>query len=236
MSAIVRICLLSLFASLAGAQDVPGVDTDLPQPFTAAVADQLVTQSPFTRIVNVEDTLQLTGVAYVDGRPVATFLNTATKERLTVSEQPNAQGWKITEAIPGNELQDTEVHVLIAGEEITMHYGNAQLTPGTSKKGAPGAYVARSGSGNARGDNPVKTSSFLGENGRELYVALSKDARDKLKEAVHAHVEKHPEQSQEQNSAYAQKMYAKIKAADQKSPSSSNPKNNIKSGKPGRKK
>jgi hypothetical protein len=154
-----------------------------------------------------------------------------------VSEQPNSQGWKITEATPGTELQDTEVHVLIEGEEITMHYGDAQLTPGTTKKGVPGTYVARSGPGASSSDH-VKTSSFLGENGRELYISLSKDARDKLKELVHAHVEKHPEQTQEQQSAYAQKIYAKIKAADVKSspPSSTkSPKNNIKtSSKPGR--
>src|SRR6187549_1705401 len=113
MSALVRLSILCLFAFFVHAEDVTPVDTDLPQPFTTAVADELVTHSPFTRIVNVEDTLQLTGVAYVDGRPVATFLNKATKERLTVSEDANAQGWKITEAIPGTELQDTEVHVLI---------------------------------------------------------------------------------------------------------------------------
>ena len=46
--------------------------------------------------------------------------------------------------------------------------------------------------------------------------ALSHDARDKLKEIVHEHIDKHPEQTMEQQSTYAQKIYEKIKVADQK--------------------
>jgi hypothetical protein len=235
-----RLGAILLLTTALHAEDQPVADEALPAPFDAGVADQLLTHSPFSRIVNLEDTLQLTGIAYVDGKPVATFLNKATNERVTVSEEPNPQGWKITEATPGNDPQYTEVHVMIGGEEITMHYGDSQLTPGPSKKGVPGAYVARSGSsGGSRGDDHIKTSSLLGENGKDLYVALSREARDKLKEAVHAHIEKHPEQTMEQNSAYAQKLYAKIKASDTntKSPSSSpSVKNNIKSGKPSKNK
>lgn len=240
MTTLFRLGAILLFATSLRAEDQPVTDDDLPVPFDAGVADQLLTHSPFNRIVSPEDTLQLTGIAYVEGKPVATFLNKATNERITVSEEPNPQGWKITEATPGNDPQFTEVHVLIGGEEITMHYGNSQLTPGASKKGMPGAYVARSGpSGSRGGDDHIKTSSLLGQNGKELYVALSREARDKLKEIVHEHMEKHPEQSMEQNSTYAQKIYAKIKASDTNTKPSGNApsvKNNIKSGKPGRNK
>jgi hypothetical protein len=237
-----RLGAILLLATSLYAQDQPVVDDGIPAPFDAGVADQLLNHSPFNRIVNPEDTLQLTGIAYVDGKPVATFVNKATKERVTVSEDPNPQGWKITEATPGNDPQTTEVHVMIDGEEITMHYGDSQLTPGASKKGMPGAYVARSGSSGGSGSSDhIKTSSLLGENGKELYVALSHEARDKLKEIVHEHMDKHPEQTMEQNSAYAQKIYAKIKATDTNPKSSGNAsstkssnKSNIKTGKPSR--
>ena len=226
MSAFLRFSALFLFASCLCAQEQPGAgaggETDLPQPLDTSMADALLTHSPFTRIVNLEETLQLTGIAYVDGRPVATFVNRVTQERLTVSEVPNEKGWRLTEAIPGTELQDTVVHVMIEGEDVTMHYGSSQLTPGVGKKGMPGTYAAHSGSG---GDNHIKTSSLLGANGKDLYVSLSREGRDKLKEIVHEHMEKHPEQTMEQNSAYAQKIYAKIKAADQKSSGNGNSSN-----------
>lgn len=215
---LLRISALLILATWLRAEDIPSsADADLPQQLDSSMADQLLTHSPFTRIVNLEDTLQLTGVAYVDGRPVATFLNKATKEHITVSEEPNAQGWKITEATPGVVPEDTEVHVMIGSEEITMRYGDAQITPGTTKNGNPGVYVERGpGQGTPHSSDRIKTSSLLGQNGKELYTSLSREARDKLKEIVHAHMDKHPEYSMEQNSAYAQKVYAKIKAADVK--------------------
>lgn len=222
MIPLARFSAILLFTSLVHAGDQSAADAGLPQPFDAGFADELLTHSPFTRIVNLEDSIQLTGIAYVEGRPVATFLNKTTQQQVTVSDEPNPQGWKITEAIPGTELQDTEVRLMIGTEEITMHYGDAQLSPGGAKKGVPTSHVAGSGSGpdsrpNSRGDDHIRTSSFLGENGRELYASLSSEARGKLKDAVREYVQKHPEQSVEQNSAYAQKVFSKLKAADQKS-------------------
>ncbi len=226
MNLFVRLSLLGLIASAVHAQDSSLSDSDLPQPLDPGVADELLTHSPFTRVVNLEGTLQLTGIAYVDGRPVATLLNRDTKERLTISEEPNAQGWKITDATPSTDLKDTEVQLMIGGQVVTMRYGDEQLTPGASKKGEPGVYVARPdpGMGGRRdpnGEPHVRTSSLLGDNGREMYASLSRESRDKLKDAVRAHMEKHPEQTMEQNSAYAQKMFNRIKSDDQKSSPSS---------------
>lgn len=229
MNLFFRLSLLCLLAFAVYAQDQPGPDTDLPQPLDPGVADELLTHSPFTRMVDLEGSLQLTGIAYVDGRPVATLLNRDTKERLTISEEPNAQGWKITEASPGTDLKDTEVQLMIGGQVVTMRYGDEQLTPGSSKKGVPGVYVARSDPGMAgrrdpNGEPHVRTSTLLGDNGRELYSSLSREGRDRLKEVVRAHMEKHPGQTMEQNSAYAQKVFNRIKADDQGTSSAKAPK------------
>ena len=72
----------------------------------------------------------------------------------------------------------------------------------------------------SRGNTP-KTSSYLGENGRELYMSLSSEGRDKLRGIIQSYVQGHPDQSPEETSAVAQKIYAKIKAGDQNSSSSS---------------
>jgi hypothetical protein len=220
----VRLAALLLLATALRADDTPGADDDLPQPFDPELAGALMSHSPFTRVVNLEETLQLTGIAYVDGKPVATFFNKLTQQHVTVSEQPNALGWRIVEASPSLHPEDTEVHLMVGTEEITVHYGDAQLTPGATKKGMPGAFVAGSGSsrifstGSKDGNYP-KTSSFLGQNGRELYGSLSSDARDKLKAAVREHLDKNPGERPEQTSAYAQKIYSKLKASEQKSSS-----------------
>jgi hypothetical protein len=224
-----RLSAILVLATSVYAADEPIVDDALPQPFDQEViAGDLLTHSPFTRVVNLEEMLQLTGIAYVDGRPVATFLNKATQQHVTVSEEPNAEGWRIMSTTPGDDLHDTEVQLMIGSEVITMHYGDAQLTPGGSRKGEPGAFNGRSSSGmhfGSKDDNRPRTSSFLGENGRELYNSLSRESRDKLKEAMHSYLEKNPNRTPEQTSAYAQKIFSKIKAAEQK-PSGNNSNNN----------
>jgi hypothetical protein len=237
MISLCRISAILLFASALQAAEMPPVDDALPQPLDADVfANDLLTHSPFTRIVNLEEMLQLTGIAYVDGRPVATFLNKTTKQHVTVSEEPNAQGWRITSTTPGEDLHDTEVQLMIGSEVITMHYGDAQLTPGGSRKGEPGVFGARSSSSGMRLDskdgNRPKTSSFLGANGRELYSSLSSEGRDKLKDSVHSYLDKHPDRTPEQISTYAQKIFSKIKADDQRASSAKTPKTSSKPAKP----
>ncbi len=216
MHTSIRLGSILLLVSGIEAADLPPVDADLPQPLDAKVADEMLAHSPFTRIVSLEDTIQLTGVAFVEGKPVASFLNKATHERMIVSEEPNAQGWKITEAIRSGELQNTEVHVMIGDEMVVMHYGNTELKTRTSKGGSRGSS-SRSSRSSSGDSSHVKTSSLLGENGLDLYNSLSRTGQGKLKAIVQSHVGKHPEQSMEENSAYAKSIYEKIKAGDEKS-------------------
>src|SRR6187401_1061386 len=200
MRSSIRFGFILLLVSCLRAEEQPSTDAGLPQPFDSHAASELLVNSPFTRIVSLKDTLQLTGVAYVEGKPVATFLNKATKERILVSEVPNDLGWRITEAIPSTALQNTEVHVMIGPEMVIMHYGDTQIAP--AKRGSSGS-PSRQMSG-SRGDTP-KTSSYLGENGRELYMSLSSEGRSKLREIIQSHVGRHPGESMEETSAVAQK-------------------------------
>ncbi len=222
MKFFTRFCAAFILAPALHAGDAAVADPDLPQPFDPNAAAELLMNSPFTRTVSLEDTLQLTGMAYVEGRPVATFLNKATGRSIVVSEEPNALGMRLTGTTPGTDLRDTQVQLMVGTEMITAHYGDAQLSPGAGKKGVPTARLASSDGrmknpSPSRDDKKFKTSTMLGEHGKELYSSLSATARDKLKDLVKNYSEKHPELSQEQTSAYAQKVYTKIKAADQSS-------------------
>ena len=197
----------------------PAIDNDLPQPLNLDFAEGLVSQSPFSRSVNLEETLQLTGVAYIDGRPVATIFNKATKQSVVVTDEANAQGWKLLEAATAVDPTITEVHLMVGPEVITMHYSSAQLEPkaGAGGKGSAGggnnARLAAAGGAVNKGDR-VRVSSLLGENGHDKYVSLSQEGRAKFKDLVKNYAEKKPDATPEQSSAYAQKVYAKIKAAD----------------------
>ncbi len=211
MKFLVCVSAILLFSFCLKAEDVPAGDPDLPQPLDFSFADELVMHSPFTRAVNLQESLQLTGIAYVDGHPIATVLNKDTKQRFVVSEEPNAQGWRLMTASAGAELYQTHIEMQVGEEIVAMHYQGQQLSPGG------GGKTQMAGASKKDGDK-VKASSYLGEQGRELYASLSPAARDKFKELMKSRQEKHPELTPEQNLDYAQKVYAKLKADD---PSSS---------------
>ena len=168
--------------------------------------------SPFTRSVNLEQTLQLTGMAYVNGHPVATVLNKQTKERVLVFEEPNALGWQLLAASAGADLSNSQIEMRVGPETITMHYHGQEVSTGMDGKGGSKSRLAGSGS-KKEGDKP-RASSFLGEQGREMYASLSPEARDKFKDLMKSRQEKHPELTPEQNLDYAQKVFVKLKATD----------------------
>lgn len=218
--------LLAVSASCLWAQEaapVPAPDPDLPQPIDFSFADDLVMQSPFTRIVSFEKTYALTGVAYVDGQPVATVLNRETKKSFVVTGEPNPQGWALIAANAGDDLHQTQVELSVGGEIVAMHYGGMQLSPGSAGPGGSKSRMAGGGSGKGEGGK-VRASAFLGEDGKRMYASLSPEARDKFKDLVQSRVEKRPELTNEQQAAYAQKVFARLKATDQGTPTPKTPK------------
>lgn len=186
-------------------------DPDLPQPLDFNFAESLVTESPFTRAVNLETMLQLTGVAYLNGRPVATVLNKQTKQSFLVTEEPNQLGWRLLAADAGTDPGNTSIEMMVGPETITMHYHSQEMNAPGDRKGKGEASSSRIASSSS---DKLRPSSLLGDRGKEMYASLSDSGRDKFKELVRDRMEKHPEFTPEQNSAYAQKVFAKLKAVD----------------------
>lgn len=206
-------------ASAVRADDVPPVavpDEDLPQPFDANVANALLESSPFTRSLNLSDSLSLTGIAYVEGRPVATLRDRTTKQSFVVSEEPNSLGWKLESASPDPALRHTQVRIMVGPEIVTVRYGDEQLTPEHAKKSNSSSSRDSSSSMSYGSKTQYKSSSYLGDNGRERYYALSDQARERFKDSMHKLIDKHPEFTNEQRSMYAEKYYARAQAEDQK--------------------
>jgi hypothetical protein len=94
----------TLPAATPAAAPTGPVDPDLPQPFDPNTLTAVVENSPFTRIVSISDSLVLTGMAYVDGKPVVTIFDKEAKQSIVVSDEPNLKGWKLVGARPSDKI------------------------------------------------------------------------------------------------------------------------------------
>lgn len=153
-------------------------DPDLPQPFNPAMAEPMLAAPPFTRAINLSDKLVLTGIAFIEGKPVATIFDSEKKQNYVVSEEPNAQGWKLAETSAAVQLDRTQAKIMVGGEIVTVRYSKSQLTPENTKGSRPGESDRGRGDrdrGERRGPDPEV---------RARLEALPEDARRKLFEEM----------------------------------------------------
>lgn len=158
-------------------------DSDLPQPFDPNSVVNVLQNSPFSRMVNISESLVLTGIAYIEGKPVATILNKDTKQSYVVSEKPNAQGWTLNEALPAAQISKAQAKISIGGEVVSVRYDSEAMTPENMKKkekrpegggGPPGPPPG--------GDDRYRRSSRgPSEEDRKRYESLSDGAREKFR-------------------------------------------------------
>lgn len=192
----------------ASATSVPAPDPDLPQPFNPAAMDAVVTSSPFTRSLNLSDSLVLTGIAFIEGKPVATVFNTEKKESYVISEEPNPQGWKLAETSATIQLDKTQVKLMIGSEIVTVRYSKEQIAPETMKpkvqqqQGGPpqdGRWRDRGGDGDRPRFRPDPEV-------RRRFEALPDDTRRKLFEEMRSNPERMQNLSQEERTAYMNRL------------------------------
>jgi hypothetical protein len=201
-------CLALLTLPLRAADPKPAAikgDPDLPQPVNVAAQEKLVENPPFTRALNLSDSLVLTGIAYIEGKPVATILNKATKESYVVSDEPNAQGWKLAEASASNTLTRTQAKLLVGNEIVTVRYSDEPV----DTKGGPGKQAG----GDNGGDRP-RGSYRPTEEDRQRFMALSDKARSDFFDQLRGSREKMGNASPEERQAYVKKMFEKIESDD----------------------
>ena len=209
-----RACAVLFSFACLHASDTPAFDPDLPQPFNIQALQSVVTQSPFTRTVSFEQTFQLTGIAEVEGKPVATILNKETKQRYVVTEEPNALGWKLLAATSQTDPQHGQVEIQVGAETISLHMNGMAPPPDADGKRSKKEKALLAASGGKNDSPKIRPSSYLGENGKSMYASLSREARDKFTDLLKARLTKHPELSKEQNEEYAKKVFVKIQAND----------------------
>ena len=137
-------------AEAAAPAPVPAATTE-PSPRIADEFKELLTNSPFTRALNLSDVLALTGVAEIDGKPVLTLLNRTTRESYLVSDEPNAQGWRLVEIYPAQELGRVEAKISAGpGQVVSVRFDEKQLKPEENKPSKPAASQNRDRGGGGR--------------------------------------------------------------------------------------
>lgn len=191
-------------------------DPELPQPFDAAVAEPLLSSSPFTRSLNLSDSLVLTGIAYIEGKPVATVLNKATKESYVVSEESNAQGWKLAETSATVALNKTQAKIMVGSEIVTIRYSAEQLTPETMKKG--GFKPGQGGGGGDQRPDDRSHRDYPRPDPETIkrWSNLSDEAKSKLRERMMESREKLQNASPEERKAHMEKILEKAEKEDRK--------------------
>ncbi|HSI63279.1 MAG TPA: hypothetical protein VLE43_09165 [Candidatus Saccharimonadia bacterium] len=216
MKPTISTCALLCFsAALASAQPAaPGQDPDLPQSIDPTEIAPLVASSPFTRSLNLSDSLVLTGIAYIEGKPVVTIMNKETKESHVVGEVPNAQGWKLAETSATVKLDRTQAKLMIGTEIVTVRYSEQQLTPEAMKKGGyrPGGGEGRSDGD--RGDGPRREYPRPSEEDRQRFMAMSEEARKKFIDLMRENGEKMRMASPEERSAFIKNIRDRVEAED----------------------
>jgi len=208
--------ICSLVAS-AAVEHPTAIDPDLPQPFDPAAAEALVMAPPFTRSLDLSDSLVLTGIAYIQGKPVVTILNKAKKESYVVSEVPNAQGWKLAETSATVQLNKTQAKIMVGSEVVTVRYSAEQLSPESMKKGGfkPGGGESGRGEDRGRGDDRRDRGRPSPETMKRI-GALSEASKAKLGEEWRNSREKLQNASPEERQAYFGKVLDKLEKDDKK--------------------
>jgi hypothetical protein len=209
-------CLSAAEPKATPAVAVAAADPDLPQDLDAATVNSLLTSSPFTRYLNMSERLMLTGVAYIQGKPVATIQDKITKGTYLVSDTPNEQGWKLAGAVPSNQLKRTEVKILVGGEVVTIRYSDQQLVPETAKKSfSRGGYYDRGSDviTTRDGQTIVRSSFYMTDEQREKYYSMPNDQREKWRDIMRNNNTRLLAAPAEEREAFVKKSFDQFQAS-----------------------
>jgi len=173
-------------ASPGWAGDMPQAvvaDPDLPQAVSANVAEELLGNSPFTRMIEPAETFELTGVAYIDGQPVVTIRNKQTKQRFVVSDKNRPDGWALLEVTPKDDLSMTTVRLAIDDEIIAFHFTEDQLAPEDARRQSKTSTKVSAPPQRPQATAPTP-SVHLSDEVREQYHALPDEAKERYKQIM----------------------------------------------------
>ncbi len=204
--------------SPAPAAAVPAApaDPDLPQPFNNKSLDPLIVNGPFNRAVNLSDSLVLTGMAAVDGKPMVTLMDKAQKRTYVVTDEPNENGWKLAEPPPKVALKKAQVKINMGSEVVTIRHDSESQEESMKKdKHAPGGAPGRPDSKDDRGYHHGRGGPS--DEQRERFNNLSDTAKEKVRDLFRQNRDRLMGMTDEQRRAFLESNFKNISEADQAS-------------------
>lgn len=207
----VFLCIFTFFyGENAGGAEADEADQK-PTVLSADKFKEVLEKSPFTRTLNLSDTLSLTGVAHIDGKPVLTLLNRSTNESHLVSEEPNAKGWRLLEIDPSSELGKVEAKVSAGdGEVVSVRFGEGQLNPVEDRKSKKPGDPPQPGAqrppappqGQPQGPNPAIM---------EKYKTLSPEQQQRFREVMREQFTKNKNMTPQQRTQLVERALSNMK-------------------------
>lgn len=143
------------WGDISTGQPRPSAPDSEPPMVTDTHFQELFANSPFTRSLNLSDSLILTGIARIGEQTVATLLDKETKASYVISESPNSLGWRL-HGVEGNQGDLEQVTVRVAvqgGEVVAVRFSEFQIKPGESR---PASGSGSGGGGSAPSARPAE--------------------------------------------------------------------------------
>ena len=188
-----------------------GVD-DLPRAIGRSDFRELMENSPFTRALNLSDSLILTGVARMEGKTVATLMNMETKETYVISDVPNPQGWKMVEITEAGDLDSVTAKISVAGGEVvTVRFDENRLKPDEAKPASgPGGSSVRPGGGDETEEERRKRYAEI----REKMGKMSEEQKGKMRKMMEKRMKENPNMSREERGQVFREAMEKASGGD----------------------
>jgi hypothetical protein len=98
----------------------PRASEELPQPVTDTDFDSLSVLSPFSRPIDLSETLSLTGFARIGEQNLITLMDQDSEKSHIVSRKANDEGWKLVEVSAGVDYasESTFANIAVPGGEF----------------------------------------------------------------------------------------------------------------------
>ncbi len=189
---------------LASAQEPASEEQILPDgvasPLTLDQFQELLSNSPFRRLMSLSEDLVISGVAKFPSGTVVSVFNRRSRETYTVSAKENAQGWRLVDVIGGRNLEDIQATIQVGKQEVIIKFDPRRLSPESIRKSRPRRVKP------GRSPEKPNVEQWLARLDPDLlraYDELEDDRKNRFRYQFQGYLEEYPNASSELRKDFA---------------------------------